>query len=52
MNIKSGIIERDFGGMKMYRVLVADGLNREQIQDLKDLGFDVIDQFYDGEELG
>ena len=36
----------------MYRILVADGMNNEQIQDLRDLGFDVIDQFYDGEELG
>lgn len=36
----------------MYKILVADGMNNEQIQDLKDLGFDVIDQFYDGEELG
>ena len=35
----------------MYRILVADGLNLEQIENLRELGFDVIDKFYDGEEL-
>lgn len=36
----------------MYRILVADGMNLEQIENLRELGFDVIDKFYDGEELG
>ena len=33
----------------MYRILVADGMNLEQIENLRELGFDVIDKFYDGE---
>ena len=36
----------------MCRILVADGMNKEQIENLKELGFDVIDEYYDGEELG
>lgn len=36
----------------MYRILVADGMNNDQIENLRNLGFDVIDKFYDGEELG
>lgn len=33
----------------MYRILVADGMNNDQIENLRNLGFDVIDKFYDGE---
>lgn len=36
----------------MYRLLITDGMNQEQIGNLRELGFDVIDKFYDGEELG
>ena len=34
----------------MCRILVADGMNKEQIENLKELGFDVIDEYYDGED--
>lgn len=36
----------------MYKILVADGLEKEAIERLKDLGFEVVEEHHSQEELG
>ncbi|GIM29328.1 D-3-phosphoglycerate dehydrogenase [Clostridium polyendosporum] len=36
----------------MYKILVTDGLEKEAIEKLRDLNFEVVEQYYSQEELG
>jgi D-3-phosphoglycerate dehydrogenase len=36
----------------MTRVLIADGMEKNAIEDLKSKGFDVVEKFYEPEVLG
>ncbi|MBC5997359.1 3-phosphoglycerate dehydrogenase [Romboutsia ilealis] len=36
----------------MYNILITDGVNRDAIEKLRKLNFNVIDEYYDGLELG
>jgi D-3-phosphoglycerate dehydrogenase len=40
------------GGDNMYNILITDGLDKDAINKLKELNFNVIEQFYKQDELG
>ncbi len=40
------------GGFLMYRVLVTDGMEKNAIDKLKDLGYEVVEQFFESDALG
>jgi D-3-phosphoglycerate dehydrogenase len=35
----------------MLKILVTDGMDKESIQDLKNMGYEVVEQFFEPEEL-